>query len=201
MIIDSIEKYKGKTYKVELENYETYFWHLDIINEYHLKEDVDIPDSVLSEIIFSNDFRKARERALYLLDYRDYSYYDLFKKLELNYSDDVCYKVMERMVELGAINDERYSAKLADYYINTKKFGYYRAMQEMRRKGVSKELCETSLSEYEDTVYERLYELVKKKYIRYLEDENGIKKVKASLQRYGYAYDIINIVIDDILDE
>lgn len=201
MKIINLEKYKGKTFQVDFDNGETYFWHFDIICEYHLKEDMDIPDDALEEIISSNEFRKAKERALYLLDYRDYSYTELFEKLEKNYSEDTCYKVLERMVELGTIDDRRYAKRLARHYSEVKKFGYYRASVEMNRRGIPREIIDESLSEYEDTVYERLFELINKKYYRYLDDEKGVKKVKNALVRYGYSYEDINAVLNEILNE
>ncbi len=201
MKIISLEKYKGKTYQIDFDNGETYFWHFDIICEYHLKEGMEIPQSAVDDIVFSNDFRKAKERALYLLDYRDYSYTELFEKLEKNYSEDVCYKVMERMAELGTIDDRRYAERLARHYSEVKKYGYYRASAEMRNRGIPKEIIEETLSEYENTVYERLFELINKKYYRYLDDEKGVKKVKNALVRYGYSYDDINAVLDEIINE
>lgn len=201
MKIINLEKYKGKTFQVDFDNGETYFWHFDIICEYHLKEDMDIPDDALEEIISSNEFRKAKERALYLLDYRDYSYTELFEKLEKNYSEDTCYKVLERMVELGTIDDRRYAERLARHYSEVKKFGYYRASVEMNHRGIPREIIDESLSEYEDTVYERLFELINKKYYRYLDDEKGVKKVKNALVRYGYSYEDINAVLNEILNE
>ena len=201
MKITSLEKYKGKIYQVDLDNDETYFWHFDIICEYHLKEGMEIPQSAIKEIVFSNDFRKAKERALYLLDYRDYSYTELFEKLEKNYSDDICYKVMERMVELGTIDDRRYAERLARHYTEVKKFGYYRAVFEMKNKGIPKEIIEDTLSKYEDTVFDRLFELINEKYYRYLGDEKGVKKVKNALVRYGYSFDDINTALSEVLNE
>ncbi len=201
MKITALEKYKGKTFRIEFDNGEIYFWHFDIICEYHLKEDMNIPQSAVEEIIFANDYRKAKERALYLLDYRDYSYIELFEKLEKNYNEDICYKVMERMVELGTIDDRRYAERLARHYTEVKKFGYYRASSEMRRKGIPEDIIEESLSEYEDGVFNRLFELINKKYYRCLDDDNGIKKVKNALARYGYSYEDINAVLEEILSE
>ncbi len=201
MKITCLEKYKGKTYQVDFDNDETYFWHFDIICDFHLKEDMEIPPSAVDEIIFANDFRKAKERALYLLDYRDYSYTELFEKLEKNYDDDICYKVMERMVELGTIDDRRYAERMARHYCEVKKFGYYRAFNEMRNKGIPKDIIEETLGEYEDTVYERLFELINKKYYRYLESDKGVKKVKNALVRYGYSYDDVNAVLNEVLNE
>ena len=35
-------------------------------------------------------------------------------KLEKNYDEDICYEVLNRLVELGCINDRRYALKLAE---------------------------------------------------------------------------------------
>ena len=74
---------------------------------------MDVPLPALEQIIFANDYRKARERALYLLEYRDHSFKELYDKLEKNYSNEVCEAVMQKMVELGLINDEEYAEKYA----------------------------------------------------------------------------------------
>lgn len=136
---------------------------------------------------------------MYLLDYRDYSYSELYKKLLNNYGEQICYDVCDKLAELGFINDRRYAESLARKYMEVKKFGYFRAVQEMRLKGLSKELIDEVLSGYEDTVHERLAELIEKKYLRKLEDEDDVKKVKNALARQGYSYSDINAVLDDIL--
>lgn len=142
-------------------------------------------------------YNRAKERALYILETRDHSYEELFKKLEKNYDDEVCYAVCNKLAELSLIDDARYAKKLADYYFGVKKYGMYRARQEMRRKGISDELIEEVSSDYEDSTVERISELIEKKYARYLTDEKGINKVKAALARMGYSYDDINAAMDE----
>ncbi|MBQ8107744.1 MAG: RecX family transcriptional regulator, partial [Ruminococcus sp.] len=78
-------------------------------------------------------------------------------------------------------------------------FGRYRAFREMRGKGLTAEVINDALDEYEDKWYEVLYELVERRYVRYLEDEKGINKVKNALVRYGYSYDMIKAVLEDIM--
>ena len=99
------------------------------------------------KIVFDNEFRKAKERALYLLDYRDYSYVELYKKLEKNYSEEICDAVMDKMLELGTVNDRRYAQGLARTYVEVRKYGYYRAYQQMRQKGLTKPIIEEALEE------------------------------------------------------
>lgn len=198
--IISVEKYKGSTYRVDIENSEPAFLNSEIISKYNIRSSMEVSEDLWDEIVYSNEFRRARERAMYLLDYRDYSYSELYKKLLNNYGEQVCYDVCDKLAELGFINDRRYAESLARKYMEVKKLGYFRAVQEMRLKGLSKELIDEVLSGYEDTVHERLAELVEKKYIRKLEDEDGVKKVKNALARQGYSYSDINAVLDDILE-
>ena len=67
-------------------------------------------------------------------------------------------------------------------------------------KGFQRSLIDEVLSGYEDTVHRAIWrKLIEKKYLRKLEDEDGVKKVKNALARQGYSYSDINAVLDDIL--
>lgn len=199
--ITNVSKYKGLTYMVEFEGADTEFINKAIVDMFSLRSGMTIPESAWDQVREEEEYRKARERALYLLDFKDYSYVDLFHKLEKNYSEDVCYRVMDKMVEMGTINDRRYAEGLARHYVEVKKFGKYRALREMRGKGLTSQVAEEALEMYDDSYYERLYELVESKYLRYLDDEKGVNKVKNALVRYGYSYGLIKEVIRDIEDE
>ena len=111
--ITGVSKYKGSTYMIEFEKGETAFLNYEIVSAYGLRAGLDMPESAWEKIVFDNEFRKAKERALYLLDYRDYSYVELYKKLEKNYSEEICDAVMDKMLELGTVNDRRYAQGLA----------------------------------------------------------------------------------------
>ncbi|MBQ8967773.1 regulatory protein RecX [Ruminococcus sp.] len=203
--ITNVSRYKGMTCMIEFEDRDTEFLNQEIVSRYNLKAGMSLPLSAWEDIKADEEYRKARERALYLLDYRDYSYVELFHKLEKNYSEDTCYRVMDKMVEMGTINDRRYAEGLARHYVEVKHFGSRRAYQEMRGKGLTGEVIKLALQVYDEdeetTWYDRLYELVEKKYLRYLEDEKGINRVKNALVRYGYSYDLIKEVLRDIGEE
>ena len=62
---------------IEFEEGETAFLNYEIVSAYGLRAGLDMPESAWEKIVFDNEFRKAKERALYLLDYRDYSYVEL----------------------------------------------------------------------------------------------------------------------------
>lgn len=157
---------------------------------------MDISLERLNQVVYADTLRKARERALYLLDYKDYSYIQLYEKLEATYPQDICLDVLSKLVELGIINDNRYAKNLAERLILVKKYGSYRAIRELTLKGIDKDLAEEVVSYYDDTQLERLKDLINSKYSRYLVDDKGLNKVKNALVRLGYSYDLINQVLD-----
>jgi len=195
MLINSINKFKGNTYEISLDTSEKVYISRDIILQYALTSNLEVSRERLDEIIYADVIRKAKERALYLLDYKDYSYSQLYEKLEVNYPQDVCFEVLSKLVQLGVVNDNRYAKNLAERLIVGKKYGSYRAIRELKQKGIDTDLAEEVVSYYEDTQLERLEELVQSKYSRYLDDEKSLNKVKNALVRLGYSYDLINEVL------
>ncbi len=196
-VIDTLEKYKGNTFMVELSDGETIFLNIETVMKFNLKKGIDIPDDAVLEIKHTDQLRKARERALYLLDYRDYCFVELYKKLEANYDEEVCLEVLNWLCENGLVNDRRYATRLGEKLVITKGFGYYRAKQEMLMKGLDRELVEEVLSEYEEDTLSRLEELVEKKYLHKIIDEKSLNRVKNALVRQGYTYSDVNAVMSE----
>lgn len=196
MLIKSIVKYKGSTYEVSFLDYDGIYLNSETILQFGLTSNMDISLERLNQVVYADTLRKARERALYLLDYKDYSYIQLYEKLEVTYPQDICLDVLSKLVELGIINDNRYAKNLAERLILVKKYGSYRAIRELTLKGIDKDLAEEVVSYYDDTQLERLEDLINSKYSRYLVDDKGLNKVKNALVRLGYSYDLINQVLD-----
>ena len=188
MKIKYVGIYKGSTAMVEFENGETKFINNSVANAFNLTSGMEIPESAWKQVELEEEYRKAKERALYLLDYKDYSYMDLYKKLEQNYSEDTCFRVLDKLSQMDCINDRRYAANLARHYCEVKKFGRYRAFQEMRRKGLTDGVINDALDEYDEGEFDRLVEVIQKKIPSYINKENGITKLKNYLIRQGYSY-------------
>ena len=201
--ITEIGAFKGKTLRVDFAEGEPAFIHSEVVIGKGLKKGLTLTDEEWAEVVYANELRRARERALYLLDYKDYSYVSMFKKLSENYPEQICYEVCDRLAELGMINDRRYAASLARKYIEVKGFGCHRAIQEMKLKGLSRELIDEALEPYSDPedIRQRIRELVKKKYARRLSEEDGVKKVKNALVRQGYSFADINAALRGLDDD
>ncbi len=195
--IVTIEKYKGKTYCIIFDNNDRMYWHLSVIDSFSLKEGVKIPTSAMEEIVYQNDLRKARERALYLLEYRDHSYKELFDKLKRNYNEEICLEILQKVVDLGYVNDYEYGKKLGRTLFEVKKVGSRKAKFLMKQKGLSDEIIAEVLEMYDEEKGERLIELIDRKYARYLGDEKGNRKVVNALLRQGYSYDEVKTALKE----
>ena len=199
--VEEVSQFKGETLRVDFDCREPIFINSSVVSSLGIRSGITMTDEDIEEAVSRNDFRRARERALYLLDERDYGYVEMFKKLENNYSEDICYEVVNDLSRLGLIDDRRYAQKCAEYFLTRKLWGKYRAREEMRRRGIPSELIDEALEEYDEGSDERLRELVEKKYARKLADENGVNKVKAALARQGFSYDEIKRVLAEYEEE
>lgn len=204
MEITSLKRYKGTTYEVELDSERKLYLHIDTIVDFGLKTGMSIERDQLRKIIAASNFRRAYQYALYCLDYRDYSAEDLFEKLMKTYKNEaVCLAVVRKLAKAGIIDDQRYAEKLAQKLVETKKFGYHRALREMKAKGLDEDTAVDALEKYDDLFAENLAQLIEKKHSRYLTDSGdrkNIEKVKNALVRYGYGFDEVNRAVRDYFE-
>lgn len=179
------------------------FLNADTVQRYSLRAGMNIPESAWEEIVHADTYRRARERAMYLLDYRDYSYAELVKKLMNNYDEDTCFEVADNLAELGFINDVRYAENLARRQFEVKLFGAYRVRMYLREKGIPSAVIEQALEPYEDTAAERAAELVRRRYMKYFDPDDPalMQKLKNALARQGYGYGEVKDAIELLKEE
>ena len=129
MKITGLGVYKGTTYEVELDYERKIYLHADIITDFGLSSGMELDRVQLKKIIYASNFRRAYQRALYLLDYRDYTSAQMREKLLGNYRNEaLCDAVIRRLEEHRIIDDERYAEKAARHFVEVKRFGFYRAL-------------------------------------------------------------------------
>lgn len=202
MTIESVEKYKGETLCITFNTGKKIFLHRDIVNEYNLSPGVQLQKKQLDEVMYASELRRAKRRAMYLINERDYSYVELYRKLEKNYSEEVCSETVKHMAANGYINDRRYAMQLAERYMECRLYGPRRAMLEMKKRGIPDCAAKAAVEEYSEGIYERLEEIVERKYSDLLDDPKDYKsiaKVKNALARLGYDFSDINSVVNEFL--
>lgn len=204
MKITSVTRYKGSTYEAELDDGRKLYLHADIITDFGIHAGMDTDRETLRKVIYASNFRRAYQRALFLLDYRDYTYSEMYKKLVENYkSETLCTAVMKRLTEHGFIDDERYAEKMARRLVEIKHFGYRRSKRELMLKGINEFIADDALEPYSAAFEENLMELLRTKHSRYLtdrEDRRSIEKVKSALVRYGYDFTEINRAVKEYFE-
>lgn len=204
MKIISVSKYKGSVCEVELDDNRKLYLHADIITDFSVHSGMELERDELRKIIYASNFRRAYQFALYKLDYRDYSFAEMYEKLEKTYKNEkLCLAVMNKLKANGFINDERFAEKTARRLVETKKYGYRRAKRELMLKGIDKFTAEDALEQYEDVFEDNLMHLLETKHARYLTDKTdrkSVEKVKNALVRYGYGFTEINRAVKEYFE-
>ena len=194
MVITDVFKKQGTRYQVEVDGEYWTILDVEIIVDFHLKKGMEITEELQVEVQRAADYRRGKERALYLLGYRDHCRKDLVDKLSKNIDRELAEEIADKMEELGFLNDQKYAEKLARHLILVKKRGERRALQEMALKGIDRDVALEAITLVEPDE-NLLQELIAQKYLRYLGDEKGRNKVIAALMRLGHDYgDVIRAV-------
>ena len=156
-----------------------------------LKPGDQVSDQELFELIQVSDARRAQEKALYLLEYRNYSKRELTEKIARTAaSREAAQAAAGRMEELGLIDDRRFGEDYARELFSRKGYGARRAAQELRRKGLDQELVQELVEKYgsPEQSGENIRRVLEKKYPGWREDEKVRRRAFAALQRLGYSY-------------
>lgn len=161
----------------------------------------EIDDEQLHELIMESESRRAREKALYLLEHRSHSQKELADKISRVTSRDAAENAARHMAEIGLVDDEAYARSLAAELLGRKGYAAQRVRQELLQKGIDRELAEQIIEETASDPVGKIRELIDRKYRAYLNDEKGCRRSVAALQRLGYRWEDIRTALNQIKDE
>ena len=160
----------------------------------------EIDDDDLYEIIKLSNERRAKEKALWMISYRDHSKKELKDKIRRTCDEDSAQKAVERMEELGLINDENYARRYAQQLLFTKHMSKNGAFQSLVQKGIDKELASRILDDITVDSRKHIRAVIDKKY-KNINDEKIRRRASAALQRLGYRWDEIRSVFEEYTEE
>ncbi|MBQ5398710.1 MAG: regulatory protein RecX [Ruminococcus sp.] len=161
----------------------------------------EITDEELKELIDQSNEKRAKEKALWLISYRDHSKKELTEKVRKTSDDDSARKAVERMEELGLVDDEKFARRYAEELIFTKHLSIKGARYKLTEKGIDRELADEILEELDPDPREHIRIIVERKYKTALSDEKGRRRCVAALQRMGYSWSDINAVFGEYNEE
>jgi len=107
-------------------------------------------------------------------------------------------QVADRMEQLGLLNDEEYGRAVVRHY-SAKGFGVRKIKDELYRRSVPRQYWESALSELseqEDSVGDKLDELIRKKLRGAEPSRENMKKVSDYLARRGFGWEEISAALE-----
>ena len=163
-----------------------------------LKPGDELTQEELSQLLEQSDARRAREKALYLLEHRSHSKRELTEKIARTAaSQEAPQAAADRLEEMGLLDDRAFAENYARELFVRKRFGPLRVRQELSRKGIDRELIDQVMAPYleEDAGEENMALVLAKRYPLWREDEKTRRRAVAALQRMGYSYGKIREVM------
>lgn len=139
--------------------------------------------------------QKATDRAMTILSYRDHSKQELKRKLERTLGEEQAEKTVQKMEDLGLVNDDAYAEKLAAELLDRRLMGADRAVFEMTRRGIDRRMASEIVERLDINPQERISRFLSKKYPNGLDDEKVYRRAVSALTRNGFRWDDIRQVL------
>jgi len=161
---------------------------------FHLHKGIELTEQEITSLRKHSDYNKALDRAFTYLGIRDHSEHELYSKLCRNFDEVTSAAAVDRIRELGYIDDQKFASMYAEELA-----GKGKSLNEIRSrlssKYISRDIVDQTVSALDIDERNAIAELVQQKYIRRLTQENGVQKVYAALIRKGYrSADILSVL-------
>ena len=171
---------------------------VDFWAENFIKDGTDIDDEAWETLVTKLNYRKSFNKCADLLSRRDHSVKELKEKLLRTVDEASADKAIERFLELGYLDDEKFAKALAKHLYEVKNYSDNHVRQELYKRGISREIVYDIIDNSEIDSIETIINLVIKKYYNKLNAENGKEKVVAALMRKGFSYGDIKTALHRI---
>ena len=160
--------------------------HPDVFAASGLSVGSEIDGERLAGLAAEAELKKAKERAFSMLSGREYTSSQLRGRLARHVDPEAAGQAVERMEELGLVDDDGYAERYARELSERKHYGLLRIRQELRQKGLSAEQIEWAVSLLDADPQEQMLEVLEKKYSAAPEDEAVKRRAYNALLRLGH---------------
>ncbi len=160
--------------------------HPDVFAVSGLSVGSEVDTESLETLSAEAELKKAKEKALNLLSYKEYTTKQLTDRLKRHTDEESAEQAVARMEELGLLDDDDYAERFARDLSERKKVGSQRIRQEMRQRGLTSEQIEYATSLLRSDPEEKMREIIARKYPLAYEDEKVRRRAFSALMRMGY---------------
>lgn len=191
-MVTKIEPSSGKKYKVYLNDEFAFYLYKSELKVFSLKEGQELEENLYKKITEEVLIKRAKRRALYLLEKRDLTEYELQKKLEEDkYKEEVIKEAVAYVKGFRYINDEAYAKRYVEYKGKTK--SRKQIESELYKRGVDRETIEQVMDEKEGGETELIEKLILKKCaVPSKMTEKEKQKIYQYLLRKGFTFEDIS---------
>lgn len=197
VIVTRIEQGTGKKYCVYADEEFLFSLYNKELRQFHIQEGNEISQDVIAYIFDTIVYKRAKERALFLLERKPYSVYMLKCKLKDNaYSSDIIDRVVAFLEKYHYLDDEEYVRMYVES--NSARKSKKQLLYDLYRKGVSKTVVDAY---FETNAYseKNCFDKQFQRYVRgkNLHDYNDRQKVFRYFYNKGFSCAIIEQYIKD----
>ena len=202
MVVTKIEALTKIKYKIDIDGQFAFVLYKGELSCYGVAEEEEISQEIVEKIRTEIVLKRAKRRALHLLEDMDRTEEELSRKLiQGMYPGDIVEKVLEYVKSFGYLNDLRY----AEQFILSRKDKKSRKeiYALLTQKGIDREKIDQAFvtSYEEEAEKEAILAVFRKKRIDPRKmDEIQMHKIYAYLARKGFRYEAVRQVIQNCND-
>ena len=201
MIIEAVKKDKKHLTKVTCDNEYVFFLDNDVEDLPRLKSGMYLSNEYLKELLQKSDYIRAKSKALWYLDRCDHTQKGLnYKLIKSGFSSQSANKVIEKLKELGLIDDRRFAFNFAEKCLKAN-ISQRQTYVKLLEKGIEKNLAKEAINSFETDEVSQIKAVVDKKYKNKISEKEGIAKVYAALVRRGFSFDAVKEVLKQYSEE
>jgi regulatory protein len=202
-VITSIKPQKNKR-RVNVYLDDKFAFGLDLENymKLSLKVEQELTEKEVEEIVRKGEFQKTYDKILRFAALRPRSereYKNWLRKHKVH--ESLHKKLFEKLIRLDFLDDEKFATWWVDQRNSFRPKSKRILNQELRIKGIGREIIENVLAEAEIDEGKIAKEMLEKKIYRWknLNDFEARKKMSAFLARKGFGWDIVKKTVNNIL--
>lgn len=151
MIITEIKPVTKQKFQIELDGQPAFVLYKGELSRYHIQKDEELEEAIYREIVDEVLTKRAKLRAMHLLQKMDRTKAELRRKLEQSgYPFEAVETALAYVESFHYVDDARYAARYIEFQKSKK--GRARLKMELLQKGISGEIVDRALEEAEEEI-------------------------------------------------
>ena len=191
----------GRKFKVALSDGRTIYVDSETAIKFHLDTSKEYTEEDFEEILLDSEYNVTKNRAFNILEYRAHTEKELFDKLCQKTDEDTANAVVEKMRDIGLVDDKSLLKDKLENLLKVKKYGTIRVINELVLKGFDRDEIRETIEEMEYDEFSTVCEIIEKRYSDELVDSDikTRQKIMAALMRKGFNYDDVKSAMNEYL--